>query len=60
MYNSTIESELPSDMRFNSAHVISIVGYGSLFVVSSIANLVSVKMLMVLLSLMLLLSFLLL
>ena len=41
-FNSTSEAELPSDMRFNSAHVISIVGYGTLFVVSSIANLVIV------------------
>ena len=34
------DGDLPSDMRFNSAHIISIVGYSSLFVVSSIANLV--------------------
>ena len=33
--NST---ELPADMQFNSAHVISIVGYSSLFLVSSVAN----------------------
>jgi len=39
MTNHTFTDEdLPSDMQFNSAHVISIVGYGSLFIVSSIAN----------------------
>ena len=31
-------TELPEDMQFNSAHVISIVGYSTLFLVSSIAN----------------------
>lgn len=31
--------DLPADMRFNSAHVISICGYGILFIVSSMANL---------------------
>ena len=35
--NETTE-ELPLDMQFNSAHVISIVGYSFLFVVSSICN----------------------
>lgn len=31
-------TELPPDMKFNSGHVVSIVGYSSLFLVSSIAN----------------------
>ena len=31
-------TELPEDMQFNSAHVISTVGYSTLFLVSSIAN----------------------
>ena len=31
-------TELPLDMQFNSAHVISIVGYSFLFVISSICN----------------------
>ena len=34
---------LPDDMQFNTANVISIVGYSFLFVVSSIANLVRVN-----------------
>ena len=32
------EEELPADMRFNSGHVVSIVGYSTLFLVSSVAN----------------------
>lgn len=32
-------SDLPSDMHFNSAHVISISAYSALFLVSSVANL---------------------
>ena len=31
-------TELPEDMQFKSANVISIVGYSTLFLVSSIAN----------------------
>ena len=31
-------TELPEDMQFNSGNVISIVGYSTLFLVSSIAN----------------------
>lgn len=46
MTNQTFtDDDLPSDMQFNSAHVISIVGYGSLFVVSSIANLTVLRIL---------------
>jgi gonadotropin-releasing hormone receptor len=40
--NST---ELPSDMQFNSSHVVSIVGYSSLFLVSSIANITVLRIL---------------
>merc|ERR1712001_717482 len=32
------ETELPEDMKFNSGHVVSLVGYSTLFLVSSIAN----------------------
>ena len=32
-------AELPPDMQFSSANVISICGYGILFIVSSMANL---------------------
>ena len=32
------EEELPADMQFNSGHVVSIVGYSTLFLVSSVAN----------------------
>ena len=35
---SPFNPELPSDMRFNSAKVISICGYGALFLASSVAN----------------------
>ena len=31
-------TELPEDMQFNSAQFISIVGYSTLFLISSIAN----------------------
>ena len=31
-------TELPEDMKFNSSHVISIVGYSTLFLVSSVCN----------------------
>ena len=34
-------------MMFNSAHVISICGYGALFVVSSVANLTVLRILLV-------------
>ncbi len=40
------EEELPNDMRFNSAHVISIVGYSALFMVSSVANLTVLNILL--------------
>ena len=33
-------------MRFNSAHVISIVGYSALFMVSSVANLTVLNILL--------------
>ena len=36
---------LPEEMRFGSGQIISIVGYGSLFMVSSIANFVVLKFL---------------
>ena len=36
--NITTQTELPLDMQFNSGHVISIVGYSFLFVISSICN----------------------
>ena len=36
---------LPEEMRFGSGQIISIVGYGSLFVVSSVANFVVLKIL---------------
>ena len=42
IYDSQV---LPPDMRFGSGQVISIVGYGSLFVVSSVANFVVLKIL---------------
>ena len=42
IYNTQL---LPADMRFGSGHVITIVGYGSLFIVSSIANFVVLKIL---------------
>ena len=32
-------TSLPEDMQFNDGHRISLVGYGSMFVVSSAANL---------------------
>ncbi|OXA64409.1 hypothetical protein Fcan01_02599 [Folsomia candida] len=35
--NSTIELELPIDMQFNAGHVLSIVVYSVLFVLSAIA-----------------------
>ena len=31
-------TELPLDMQFNSGHVVQIVGYSTLFLISSIAN----------------------
>ena len=42
IYNTQI---LPEEMRFGSGQIISIVGYGSLFMVSSIANFVVLKIL---------------
>ena len=42
---SGVEAELPPDMKFNSAHVISIVGYGTLFLVSSVANITVLRIL---------------
>ena len=32
------ETELPEDMKFNSGHVVSLVGYSTLFLVSSIGK----------------------
>ena len=34
----TNNTELPLDMQFNSGHVVQIVGYSTLFLISSIAN----------------------
>ncbi|CAB4059501.1 GNRHR [Lepeophtheirus salmonis] len=39
------EEKLPSDMTFNSAHIISITGYSTLFIISSLANLTVLKIL---------------
>ena len=38
-FNHTMsETELPEDMKFNSGHVVSLVGYSTLFLVSSIGK----------------------
>ena len=37
------ETELPEDMKFNSGHVVSLVGYSTLFLVSSIGKKCALK-----------------